>query len=48
MFKQLSMLSGWLKISSVLIVLIFPAIILAPLPGIVIDIFVLFSLLCQQ
>lgn len=43
MFKQLRMLSGWLKISSVLIVLIFPAVILAPLPGIVIDIFVLFS-----
>lgn len=37
------MLSGWLKISSVLIVLIFPAVILAPLPGIIIDIFVLFS-----
>lgn len=37
------MLSGWLKISSVTIVLIFPAVILAPLPGIVIDIFVLFS-----
>lgn len=37
------MLSGWLKISSVLIVLIFPAVILAPLPGIIIDVFVLFS-----
>ncbi|EKT64616.1 FHIPEP family type III secretion protein [Providencia burhodogranariea] len=43
MFKQLRMLSGWLKISSVLIVLIFPAVILATLPGIVIDVFVLFS-----
>ncbi|EMA4781820.1 FHIPEP family type III secretion protein [Providencia rettgeri] len=43
MFKKISMLSGWLKISSVTIVLIFPAVILAPLPGVVIDIFVLFS-----
>ncbi|OCQ52592.1 Secretion system apparatus protein SsaV [Photorhabdus australis subsp. thailandensis] len=43
MIKQLGELSGWLKPSSVIIALLLPAVILLPLPGFVIDIFVLSS-----
>lgn len=47
MINKFQKLSGWMKLSSVLIALIFPAIILVPLPGIIIDMFILFSFIAS-